>query len=188
MEYLSSLGTAVAEQWPVWLLAVSLTVAAAIDAIRFRVPNWLTFPLVIGGWVYSTAAFGWEGLGWSLLGTAVGLALLLPTHAIGGMGAGDVKLFAGVGAWLHATQTWHAFCVSAVLGGLIAIALVAWRRSWKKHWNQFQIIFFEVVTIRSPGALSALAAERKRSMARLPYAVPIMFGTVLYLAWSGQFT
>jgi prepilin peptidase CpaA len=187
VDYVSRLGAAVAEQWPVWLLTVSLIVAAAIDAIRFRVPNWLTFPLVIGGWAYSTAAFGWEGLGWSLLGTVVGFALLFPAHAIGGMGAGDVKLFAGVGAWLHATQTWHAFCVSAIVGGLIAIALVAWRRDWRKHWNQFQIIFFEAVTIRNPEALSALAAERKNSMSLLPYAVPITLGTVLYLAWSGQF-
>ena len=30
----------------------------------------------------------------------VGLISLLPLYAIGGMGAGDVKLMAGVGAWL----------------------------------------------------------------------------------------
>ncbi|HPM81398.1 MAG TPA: A24 family peptidase [Candidatus Anammoximicrobium sp.] len=186
MEFLSKMGTLVAEQWPVWLLTAVLIAAATIDAIRFRVPNWLTYSLVIGGWVYSTAAFGWEGLGWSLWGTAVGFALLFPAYAIGGMGAGDVKLFAGVGAWLHAAQTWHAFCVSAVGGGLIAISLVVWRRDWRKHWNQFQMIFFEVMTIRDPEALSVLAAERKDSMALLPYAVPIMLGTVSYLAWSGQ--
>jgi len=185
--YLSKLGMAVADQWPVWLLASILVVAAVIDAIRFRVPNWLTFPLIMGGWIYSTAAFGWEGLGWSLFGTAVGFALLLPAHAIGGMGAGDVKLFAGVGAWLHATQTWHAFCVSAIAGGVIAVGLMVWRRDWKKHWAQFQIIFFEAVTIRDPEALSALAAQRRSSMVLLPYAVPIMLGTVLYLAWSGKF-
>jgi prepilin peptidase CpaA len=188
VSYLSNLGTAVADQWPVSLLAAVLVVAATIDAIRFRVPNWLTYPLVVGGWVYSTAAFGWEGMSWSLFGTVVGLALLLPVYAIGGMGAGDVKLFAGVGAWLHATQTLHAFCISAVVGGVIAVALVAWRRDWKKHWTQFQVISFEVLTIRDPEALSTIAAERKSSMALLPYGVPIMLGTVLYLAWSGQFT
>ena len=78
MGNLSNLGTAVADQWPVWLLASALVVAATIDAIRFRVSNWLTYPLVIGGWAYSTAAFGWEGLGWSLFGTVVGFALLFP--------------------------------------------------------------------------------------------------------------
>ncbi|MHC4180779.1 MAG: A24 family peptidase [Planctomycetota bacterium] len=78
--------------WHVWLLTVVLVVAAVIDGWKLKVPNWLTFPLVISGWVYSAAFFGWSGLGWSLVGTGVGLALLLPAYAIGGMGAGDVKL------------------------------------------------------------------------------------------------
>ncbi|MCU0977662.1 MAG: A24 family peptidase [Pirellulaceae bacterium] len=179
-------GTAVADHWPVWLLTLVLIVAAVIDAIRLRVPNWLTFPLVAGGWAYSAAMFGWEGLGGSLLGTAVGFGLLFPAHVIGGMGAGDVKLFAGVGAWLHATQTLHAFCVSAIVGGLFAVLVVAWCGQWRKHWLQFQMIFFEIVTIRDPQALSAIAAERKSTMKLLPYGISIMLGTIVYLGWSGQ--
>ena len=54
-----------------------------------------------------------SGLGWSLVGTIVGLALLLPLYAIGGMGAGDVKLLAGVGAWVGPQVTAYAFCVSS---------------------------------------------------------------------------
>lgn len=187
MQYLSPGVTIVVDHWPAWLLTLALVVAAVIDAIRFRVPNWLTYPLMIGGWAYSTVAFGWEGLGWSLLGTAVGFALLLPAHAVGGPGAGDVKLFAGVGAWLHATQTLHAFCVFAVLGGLMAVGLVVWRGDWRKHWLQFRVLLFEMATIRNPETLSAMAAQRRSSMVMLPYAVPIMLGTVLYLAWSGRF-
>src|SRR5438552_3791472 len=110
--------------WPVWLVTVVLVVAAVIDGWRLKVPNWVTFPLVIGGWVYSTVAFGWAGLGWSLVGTVVGLALLLPAYAVGGMGAGDVKLLAGVGAWVWAGTTFWAFCVSAVAGGIIAVGMV----------------------------------------------------------------
>ena len=85
------------QNWPVWLLSLVLVVAAVIDGWKLKVPNWITFPLVLGGWIYSGVYFGWEGLGWSLLGTLVGLMLLLPAYAIGGMGAGDVKLLAGVG-------------------------------------------------------------------------------------------
>ena len=82
----------VAENWPIWLVSAILVLAAIIDGWKLKVPNWITFPFVLGGWIYSTAYFGWEGLAWSLLGTCVGLALLLPAYAIGGMGAGDVKL------------------------------------------------------------------------------------------------
>ena len=110
----------IAENWHIWLVTIVLIVAAVIDGWILKVPNWITFPLVISGWIYSTAYFGWPGLGWSLVGTAVGLALLMPAYAIGGMGAGDVKLLAGVGAWVWGTNTFYAFCVSAVIGGVIA--------------------------------------------------------------------
>ena len=47
--------------------------------------------------------------------------MLLPPYAIGGMGAGDVKLMAGVGAWVWGTATLYAFAVSAIVGGVIAV-------------------------------------------------------------------
>lgn len=186
MESFSDLGAALIAQWPIWLLSVVLIVAAVIDGFELKVPNSLTFPLVISGWIYSTAAFGWEGLGWSLGGTAVGLALLLPAYAIGGMGAGDVKLLAGVGAWIHATHTFYAFCISAIVGAILAIGMVLWRRSWKKHFNQFRGILYEMLTIRDPAQLSAIAADRKSSMLLLPYGIPLTTGAIFYFAWTGM--
>ena len=115
----------------------------------------------------------------------MGLALLMPAYAIGGMGAGDVKLLAGVGAWVHATHTFYAFAVSAVVGGILAIAMVLARRSWKKHADQFAGILAEMNQVRDPERLSALAAERKSSMMLLPYGIPIAIGSILYFAWTG---
>src|SRR5687767_4483683 len=105
----STIGEALREHWPVWLVTVTLVVAAVIDGWKLKVPNLITFPMIISGWIYSGVFFGWEGLGYSLLGTVVGLALLMPAYAIGGMGAGDVKLLAGVGAWVWAMVTLYAF-------------------------------------------------------------------------------
>ena len=68
--------SAFVENWHVWLVSVVLVVAAVIDGWKLKVPNWITFPLVIGGWVYSAACFGWPGLGWSLFGVIWGLAIL----------------------------------------------------------------------------------------------------------------
>ena len=149
--------TSIVAHWPVWLVAVTLVVAAVIDGWQLRVPNWLTFPMIVSGWVFGVVIGGWAGLGESLLGTVVGLALLLPAYAIGGMGAGDVKLLAGVGAWVGATTTFYAFCVSALVGGVIALAMVLVRRSWKKHQDQFLKIVSEVVTIGNPNELATIA-------------------------------
>jgi prepilin peptidase CpaA len=186
MSALHCLLNVLAENWPVWLLSVVLIVAAVIDAWKLKVPNWLTFPLVIGGWIYSTAQFGWPGLGWSLAGTAVGLGLLLPAYAIGGMGAGDVKLLGGVGAWVWATVTFYAFCLSAILGGVIALAMVFYGRKWRQHGRQLWCILTEIMIIRSPDELATLAAGRKSSMMLLPYGIPIAMGTITYFVWTGM--
>jgi len=181
----NSFVSGVVEHWPVWLVTVVLVVAAAIDGWQLKVPNWITFPMVLSGIVYNTVAFGWEGLGASLLGMVVGLALLMPAYAIGGMGAGDVKLLAGVGAWVGVATTFYSFCVSAVIGGVIALAMVLIRRGWTKHKDQFLVIVNEVMTIGNPNDLSAIAAERKSSMLLLPYGIPIAIGTIGYFIWAG---
>jgi prepilin peptidase CpaA len=177
------------ENWPIWVVSITLVVAAVIDGLKLKVPNWITYPMIFSGWIYS-AAFspfaGWEGLTYSLIGTAVGLALLLPAYAIGGMGAGDVKLMAGVGAWVWGTVTFYAFAVSAIIGGLIAVGMVLYRRGWDKHKNQFWLIANEILTIKDPEKLSVIAAERKSSMMLLPYGIPIAIGTIAYFAAAGM--
>ncbi|MCA9230336.1 MAG: prepilin peptidase [Planctomycetales bacterium] len=178
-----------AETWHVWVVTITLIVAAVIDGLKLKVPNWITFPMIVSGWVYSTALSpyaGWEGLGYSLLGTAVGLALLLPLYAIGGMGAGDVKLLAGVGAWMWGTVTVYAFAVSAIVGGVIAIAMVLWKRAWGKHQAQFFYILDEIATVKDPEKLAKIAAERKPTMFLLPYGIPIAIGSIAYFAWHGM--
>jgi len=168
------------------VVSLTLILAEMIDGFELKVPNWLTFPLIVSGWVYSTVAFGWEGLGWSLVGTVVGLALLLPAYAIGGMGAGDVKLLAGVGAWVHASHTFWLFCVSAIVGAGIAVVMVVVQRGWRRHSLQFWTILCEMLTIRDPNQLSAIAAERKSTMLLLPYGIPIAIGAIGYFWWMGM--
>jgi prepilin peptidase CpaA len=183
---MEALRTALIANWPIWVVTFLLITAAIIDGWMLKVPNWLTFPMIMAGWIYSTVFFGWEGLGWSLAGTAAGLALLLPLYAIGGMGAGDVKLLAGVGAWVGASTTFYAFCLSAVVGAVIAILMVLVRRDWSKHHMQFWMIFNEIFTVRDANQLSTMAAERKSSMLLLPYGIPIAIGTIMYFAWEGM--
>jgi prepilin peptidase CpaA len=184
-----ALSLSLTENWPIWVVTITLIVAAVIDGLKLKVPNWITFPMIVSGWIYS-AAFspyaGWEGLLFSLIGTAVGLVLLLPAYAIGGMGAGDVKLLAGVGAWVWGTVTLYAFAVSALVGGVLAIAMVLVGRGWSKHQNQFWVICNEILTVRNPDKLSTIAAERKPSMMLLPYGIPIAIGTIAYFAFAGM--
>ncbi len=186
---LATLGPALTENWPVWFVTITLIVAAVIDGKQLKVPNWITFPMIISGWVYC-AAFGpdagFSGLLFSLGGTVVGLLLLLPAYAIGGMGAGDVKLMAGIGAWIGSMDTFFSFGVSAIVGGIIAVAMVLLTKSWDKHRLQFFTIWNEIKGIKSPEKLAVIAAERKPTMLLLPYGIPIAIGTIGYFATTGM--
>jgi prepilin peptidase CpaA len=176
--------TILVENWHVKLVCATLIVAAWIDGKQLRVPNWITFPMVLSGLLYSGIVGGWQGLGDGLIGMCVGLATLLPLYAVGGMGAGDVKLMAGIGAWLGATVTWEAFLWSAVVGGLMAVVMVLKRRAWDKHYGNAMLILAEVVNVKDPRELSKIAAARKPHMLLLPYGIPICIGSIAYFIYK----
>ena len=83
-------------------------------------------------------------------------------------------------------DTLYAFCVSAVVGGIIAIAMVLWRRDWHHHFHQFWSITNEILEVRDPSKLSAIAAKRKSAMLLLPYGIPIAIGSIAYFVWMGM--
>ena len=133
------------DHWPLAFLCAAMIVAAVIDGWKLKVPNWLTFPLILSGWALGAIHdLGWlestgpGGIGASLAGTALGFALLFPVYAIGGMGGGDVKMQMGFGAWIGsfyglARTDWHpgvlwivfwAFCLAAVIGGVLALGMI----------------------------------------------------------------
>jgi prepilin peptidase CpaA len=180
------------ENWVFWAVSVFAIVAAYIDGKELRVPNKITLPMIVAGWVWSSIAYGMAGQGWyyglmwSFAGTAVGLATLLPAYSVGGMGAGDVKMMAAIGAWVHPTITFYAFCVSAIVGAILAVIMVVAAGEGKKHYNQFWYILNEIMTIKNPETLAEIATERKSSMRLLPYGIPLAIGTVLFFAWTGR--
>jgi len=53
MDFLTSLADSMTANWHVWLVTIVLIVAAVIDGIQLKVPNWLTFPMIISGWLFS---------------------------------------------------------------------------------------------------------------------------------------
>ena len=173
------------DNWHVKLVSVILIVAAWIDGKELRVPNWITFPMVLAGLVYSTWVGGLAGLGAGLLGMCVGLLCLLPLYAVGGMGAGDVKLMAGIGSWLGARITFYAFCVSTIVGAIMAVFMVLYSKKFRKHYENFLLILTEWVTIKDPKKLSEIAAERKPTMMLLPYGIPICIGSIGYFFYTG---
>ncbi len=173
------------ENMHVKFVAVVLIVAAWIDGKELRVPNWLTYSMVLSGLVYNTVVGGWGGLWFAFLGMIVGLLTLLPLYSVGGMGAGDVKLMAGIGAWLGSYITFYAFVATVVVGAVMAVLMVLYKRGFQKHYAQFLMIMNEWMTVRNPAELSKIAKERKPTMFLLPYGIPICIGSIGYFCYAG---
>src|SRR5438132_1059179 len=77
-------------------------VACGFDLRTRRIPNALTFGAALLGLVFHAVIGGVSGFGSSLGGLATGLAIFFPIFALGGLGGGDVKLLACIGAWVGA--------------------------------------------------------------------------------------
>lgn len=176
----------IVEHWAVWFVTVVLIVAAVIDGAILKVPNWLTFPFIVCGWIHCSIQGGFSGFLYSLLGTFVGMMLLLVLRNVGGMGGGDVKLLAGVGAWLGTVVTLYAFAATAIVGGVMAVFMIWKSGNWTKHYAMGMQILEEWKTVRKPSELSKIARERKPNMYLLPYGIPMAIGSIIYFAYAGM--
>jgi prepilin peptidase CpaA len=169
----------------VWIVSLILIEAALIDGRALRVPNWLTYHFLLAGLAFAFGFGGSDRLWWSAAGALVGLMTLLPLYAIGGMGAGDVKLMAGLGAWIGPWLVFQTFVASAVVGAGIALVMMVCSGELGKHLVMTQVIGHEIMSIRNPSLLAERAGERKPRMLLLPYGIPIAIGSIALFAWAG---
>jgi prepilin peptidase CpaA len=104
--------------WPTLFVVV---VATITDLRSRRIPNWLVLPFLIAGIAVSGWLHGWRGIGHSLSGLALGTLLFGILCWMGGMGMGDVKLCAAIGAWIGPGQLLTALVITGVAGGIMAV-------------------------------------------------------------------
>src|SRR5687768_18447072 len=104
----------------VLVVAIAAT-ACVIDIRTRRIPNWLTFGAALAAFVYQFAVAGSAGLMTAGAGWLVGLAIFFLPFALGGLGAGDVKLVAALGAWLGWYDTVWLGLYTGVAGAVLAI-------------------------------------------------------------------
>ncbi|CAN5433502.1 A24 family peptidase [soil metagenome] len=186
------------DNWPLLFISAAMIVAAVIDGWKLKVPNWLTFPLIFSGWILGLIhSCGWlpdtgiGGLGSALAGTALGFALLLPIYAIGGMGAGDVKMQMGFGSWVcaffGASQglqiILYAFCAAVIIGGVMALFMIVIRGQYQRNLMNTREILGDLASSPGIGAIADKAAKRKPRLHLLPYGIPLCLGFVGYLVF-----
>ena len=104
-----------------WPTLIVLAIATFTDVRSCRIPNWLVLPFLVAGIAVSGWARGWHGVGQSFLGIGLGTVILGFFCWMGGMGMGDVKLCAAVGAWIGPAQLMIALVITGIAGGIMAL-------------------------------------------------------------------
>ncbi|KAA6459278.1 prepilin peptidase [Acidobacteria bacterium AB60] len=105
-----------------WPMVVVLSVATLTDLRSRRIPNWLSLPFMAFGLGLSGGMNGWHGVLQSVEGFALGAVIFGAMHFMGGMGMGDVKLAAAIGAWIGPEQLMLALVVTGLAGGIMALS------------------------------------------------------------------
>lgn len=145
---------------------------AVIDLFTRRVPNQLTLPLAATGVLFAACGISGLTIGASLVGFVLGLALMLPGHLFGATGAGDVKLFAAIGALIGPGPILTAFFYTAIAGGALALVVAIRRRRLRRTLGG-------AARLVATAAANAGAIESPLENNRFAYAPAIAVGTML---------
>jgi prepilin peptidase CpaA len=176
-----------------WPTLFVLLVATFTDLRSRRIPNWLVIPFLLAGilispfrpdWQGNGRGFGWHGfgqgfadLGQSLAGMGLGILIFGVLFWLGGMGGGDLKLCAALGAWIGPMQLFIAMVYTGMAGGIMVLCWAGFGGFFKELFTGASDLVFglkERGTMRDPEL--TLANPLKR---RMPYAPAIAIGTLL---------
>jgi prepilin peptidase CpaA len=168
-----------------WPTLIVLAVATFMDMRSRRIPNWLVLPFLLVGvavspwrhdWPGLRQGF-WHGLGMSFAGLALGLLVYGLLFWLGGMGAGDVKLCAAIGAWIGPAQLFIAMIITALAGGVMVLCWAVAGGFFKELFTGAGDLLFgwkQRGTVRDPEMVLANPLKR-----RMPYAPAIAIGTLM---------
>src|SRR3982751_114936 len=162
-----------------YVLVLLVTLASLFDLRLGKIPNALTYPACIFGLGLAITTWSWNALSSSFLGLVIGFVPFFGLYLIGGLGGGDVKLMAAVGALMGYPFTLNALITSILVGGLIALLLVIWEG---KLWQAVRFLAATIGRVFIPGLHREPLAARQN----VPFGVAICLGSFLTLisAWA----
>lgn len=163
------------------LFTVLLVAACVTDVRSRRIPNALVLAILASGFAYSlmTRPFPASVLD-SSLGLALGFAIWIGFWLAGVMGAGDVKFFAAIGAWLGTAPTWRAALAAAIVGGVVSVVMLVRSRAL----GPAVVRLGQALTAGSVGSLGRID-DGTPARRQVPYGVAMAIGALL-VAWFPQ--
>lgn len=154
-------------------------VAAGFDVRTRRIPNLLTFSAAILAMLVATLTGGLSATIAAVFAWMLGVALFLPFFALGGMGAGDVKLLAALAAWLGPVDAVYLAIFTAMAGGVIGLAVTLARGYTRRAFSNIWLMLMHWRVV-GPKPVPGLTLSDGHAP-RLAYAIPIAVGALCTL-------
>ena len=162
-------------------LMTVLIFCSVSDLRQRRIPNLLTFPMILTALLAYCYIGAWDGFLFSLGGLAFGFAVFLFPYLMGGMGAGDVKLMSAVGAVLGFQQTAISFLFITACGGIMALGFMVYRRTLKETLLK---TFLGILYLGIHRDSSLLKVDKtKITQEGIPYGFAITGGVFLFFLY-----
>jgi prepilin peptidase CpaA len=161
-------------------LTLLFTAAVYADFTTGKIPNKLTVPFIVLGLVMQSAAHGLYGLAQSLGGAGAVILLFMLFGNVTKVGGGDVKLMAAAGAITGVKLALWAMLLSAVAGGIIAVAVMIRYRMLLRSAGNMALNTFIATVARGGEGVSAGASGIK-----VRYSPAIALGTLAAFLWKG---
>ena len=157
------------------ILILVLVIAVLTDFRSSRIPNWLT----VSAMSFALAGHAWldnlDGILFSLAGLGAGLGLFFLIYLAGGIGAGDVKLMAAIGAFVGVYGVLSCAWLAMVLGGVYAIAAMCYQWGVAGAGQRLVHAVYGAVLVGGSAWSRELALPFK-----LRYGLAISAGTLLF--------
>lgn len=163
------------------ILSITLLISLITDIKSRKILNIVTIPTIIISITYHTTMLGLEGFLFSGKGFFVGLGVLLIPYLLGGMGAGDVKLMAAIGALTGPVFVFYSFLYTALVGGVIAIILIMKRDGLLFSVKNF---YYNIPFLHSNLGSMIIKKDHSNSIV-FPYGIAIVSGTLITALWRG---
>ena len=151
--------------------------AGVLDWRYRRIPNWLTVSGLVAGVAVNTVLYRWPGLKAALLGTLLGLGLLLPFVLLRSLGAGDWKLAGALGACLGPRQLITVLMGTILVAGVMALGVVIWKGRLKQTLLNIARLLGALFSLRMPGTEVSLDDPQST---RIPFGVAMASTVLVY--------
>jgi prepilin peptidase CpaA len=164
----------------IWALAAAFALIAGITDLRWRrIPNWLTYSAIPCAILLHGIASGWPGVKLSLLGTALGLGLLLPFVLIHSLGGGDWKLVGGLGAFFGPQRLMTVLILTLLINGVMALGMIIWKRRVGQTFRNLGRMIGAFSMLRLPGP--EMSIENPEAV-KVPFGVAAAIAVLLYIS------